>query len=59
MSRVIQTELIRTSLSIQLTVYVLYGYTAHKFSIKLMLQDSMDVNPLKKNRNQQTVFVYP
>lgn len=56
MSRVIQTVLIKTSLSIQLTVYVPYGYNAHKFSIKLMLQGLMDVNP-RKNRNQQAVFI--
>lgn len=50
MSRVIQTVLIKTSLSIQLAVYVPYGYNAHKFSIKLMLQGFMDVNPSKKQK---------
>lgn len=64
----IQTVLIKTSLSIQLKVYVQrwlllgvnwggfqYGYNAHKFSVgKLMLQDEMDVNPEKKE-----LFSYP
>lgn len=58
MSRVIQTVLIKTSLSIQLTVYVPYGYTAHKFSIKLMLQDSMDVNPSPKKQKPTNHFRY-
>lgn len=59
MSRVIQTVLIKTSLSIQLAVYVPYGYNAHKFSIKLMLQGFMDVNPSKKTETNKLFSLYP